>query len=408
MSLTLRLGLALLVIMSPHMAWGNGEQALDQLSQRWASSFSDQDSQRGKDRLSSPLYQASLTPTFFTLPMTSSRLKDLTPETYRARTQGLLASIAWMKGTLVTETEVANNVGGAGWLQGKIPGDTSNDASTRMVRLGLTGTAGTVRYGMMYRTAGQAFYNGPDQATREVWGEWKSGWTTLRSTFGQLWNNVGGDSTRSRMEQTYERVGLAWDRPAWPNITLTYAQNSLTSTLDPIGVVPQQTRNHTLEAALAYNSTNWNARLASSYILGSDLIRNGAENNVKMQVLTASFHPLNTLTIAPTLVYREEVQEWSGVRIDSPTASLALQYKQSPQLLINAAGNYSGTHSSDGLIDSEIIGGNGSLSLNVQQFRTCTTSISVEAKYNRLANHVTPSAGTEDISGLIRLVLAGL
>ena len=125
-------------------------------------------------------------------------------------------------------------------------------------------------------------------------------------------------------------------------------------------------RNNTLEAALSYNSKNWNARVASSYIFGRDLLRNGAENNVKKEVMTASFCPLNTLTISPTLVYREEVHEWSGVRIDSPTASLALQYRQSQRLLIGAMGNYTGTHSCDGLIDSENIGGKGLLLWDVQ------------------------------------------
>jgi hypothetical protein len=166
-------------------------------------------------------------------------------------------------------------------------------------------------------------------------------------------------------------------------------------------------RNDTLEAALAYNGKNWNARFASSYIFGKDLLRNGAGNNVKTEVVTASFRPFNTLTIAPTLVYREEMQEWSGVRIESPTASLALQYKQSQRLLISAMGNYTGTHSSDGLIDSANLGGKGSLSWDVQPSRTWRTSISFEAGYNRLTNHITPSAGMENISGLIRLVLAG-
>ena len=389
-------------------AWGNDDTAPEQIGHRWASLFSEQDSQTGNDQLSSPIYKASLTPTFFTPPVTSSRLKDLTPETYRARTRGLLASIAWLNGALITETEVANNVGGADWLQSENPGNTHTDASTRMVRLGLTGNAGTVRYGMLYRTAGQAFFNGPDQAMREIWGEWKRGWITLRSSIGQLWNNVAGDSTRSRIEQTYQRVSLAWNRPAWPNLALTYAQNLMSSTLDPIGVAPQQMHNNTLEAVLSYSSKNWNARFASSYIFGRDLLRNGAENNVKMEVVTASFRPLTTLTISPTLAYREEVQEWSGVRIGSPTASLALQYKQSHRLLISAMGNYTGTRSSDGLVDLENIGGKGLLSWEVQPSRTWTTSISFEAGYNRLANHITPSADTEDISGLIRLVLAGL
>jgi hypothetical protein len=250
--------------------------------------------------------------------------------------------------------------------------------------------------------------NGPDQALRELWGEWKSGWTTLRSAIGEQWNNVAEDPTRARLEQTYGRVGLAWKRPIWPEISLTYAHNSLNSALEPLGISPQRSHNHTLESALAYNGMGWNARLASSYILGNDLLRGGAETTVRMQMLTAAFRPLNALTISPTLVYREEAQAWSGVRIHSPSTSVALQYRQSQQVLISAMGNYTGTRSSDGLIDTEQVGGKGRLTWDFQQSQVWTTLISLEAGYNRMTNHGTPAAGTEDISGLIRLVLAAL
>src|SRR5690242_12343822 len=190
-----------------------------------------------------------------------------------------------------------------------------------MMRMGLTATTGAVRYGVTYRNAGQAFYNAPDQDVREVWSEWKSSWTTIRSAIGQQWNNVAADPMRSRMEQIYRRIGLTWTRPSGPNLTVTYAQNSMNSALDPLGVAPQRMNNHTMEAAVAYDRARWNARLASSYIIGTDQLRNGAESNVKMQMLTASFRPWNTLTIAPTVSYRAEQQDWSGVRIDSPSAS---------------------------------------------------------------------------------------
>lgn len=402
----LTVSLILLLVLLAPQAWGGDGQPPDQVSQRWNSLFSDQDLPSGLIQPTTSIFQAALIPTFFIPPIASPRLRDLSPETDRPRKQGLLASITWLKGTLVTETEVANSLGGTSWLQGKIPGDTRDDASNRMVRLGLTATSGTVRYGMTYRTSGQAFFNGPDQALREVWGEWKSDWTTIRSTVGQLWNNVAGDSTRSRMEQAYGRVGLAWNRPAWPDLNLTYTNSSLSSTLEPLGVTPQRLHNHSLEAALAYNSMRWNARVASSYILSNDLLRSGAATNVKMQMLTASFRPLNTLTIAPTVTYREELQEWSGVRINSPAATLALQYQQSQQLLFSATGNYTSMRSSDRLIDTANVGGKGILAWNFQQSQAWATMIAFEAAYNRLTNRVTPSADTEDISGLVRFVLA--
>jgi hypothetical protein len=152
----------------------------------------------------------------------------------------------------------------------------------------------------------------------------------------------------------------------------------------------------------------WNARLASSYILGSDLLRGGAETTVRMQMLTAAYSPLNTLTISPTLGYREEGQDWSGVRIHSPSASVALQYRQSQQVLISATGNYAGTRSSDRLIDTELVGGKGRLTWDLQRSQAWTTLISLEAGYNRMTNHAAPSADTEDISGLLRVVLATL
>jgi hypothetical protein len=403
------LPLVLLLALLAPPAWGGDGTASDYVAQRWAEFFSDLAPQKTDSKqVTPPLYQTSLTPTFFALPVGSPRLRDLAPESDQPRTQGLLSSTTWLNGTFVTETEVARSQGGADWLQSRIPGDTGGDASQRMVRLSLTGTAGSVRYGMLSRSAGQAFLNGPDQARREVWGEWKAGWTTLRSAIGEQWNNVAGDFSRSRLEQTYGRVDLAWKRPTWPDITLTYAQNSLNSALETLGIAPQRSHNHTLESAFVYNGMGWNARLASSYILGSDLLRGGAETTVRMQMLTAAFSPLNTLTISPTVGYREEVQDWSGVRTHSPSASVALQYRQSQQVLLSAMGNYAGTRSSDGLIDTEQVGGKGRLAWDFQRSQTWTTLISLEAGYGRMTNHMTPVAGREDISGLLRLVFAAL
>lgn len=241
--------------------------------------------------------------------MTSTRLQTLAPETEQARTHGLLSSINLLNGLLVTEAELAKSEGGATWLQNKIPGDTREDASGQMLRLGITGTAGSVRYGALYRSAGQALLNGPDLAMREVWGEWKSGQTTLRSSVGQQWNNVTGDTTRTRLGQNYGRLGLAWKSPGLPEFMLTYSNTGLRSSADPLGVAPQRNHTHTLEGALAYTGAAWNAPITSAYILGRNLQRSGAENTVRMQTLTAAIRPLNTLTITPTLGYREEIQD---------------------------------------------------------------------------------------------------
>ena len=228
----LKLPLVILLLLFTLPAWGNDQSMSDPMAQRWTELLSDPDLQAQSKQATLFLYQTSLTVTSFTPPTASPRLRDLAPETNQARTQGFLSSTTWLHGILVTEAELAQNQGGAGWLQSRIPGDTTGDASQRMIRLGLTGTAGSIRYGILSRSTGQAFLQVPDQTRREVWGEWTSGWTSFRSAFGQQWNNVIEDSTRPRLEQTYGKLGVAWKRPVWPEITLTYAHNSLNSTLN--------------------------------------------------------------------------------------------------------------------------------------------------------------------------------
>jgi hypothetical protein len=282
-------------------------------------------------------------------------------------------------------------------------GHTQTDASARMFRIGLTGSEGSLRYGVTFRHAGQAFFPAPDRASREIWTEWKTGWMTFRNAVGQTWNNVEGEVTRSRMEHMYGRVGLSLSKPLWPELSVTYSRNSLNSALEPIGVAPQRSSNHTIEGAVTLQQSGWDIRFASSYIFASDLLRADAESNIRAQALSAIFRPTKTLTITPVVAYRQEFQSWSGVRIDNPTASLALSYQQSPQLLVSTVGNYSNSSSADGLIQTDHLKWKGTLDWAVHSSTDWVTKVGVEAGYNRVTNRVSRSANTEDISGLVRL-----
>ena len=243
--------------------------------------------------------------------------------------------------------------------------------------------------GTTYRSAEPVFYNGPNQDQREVRGEWNNGVTTIRSVTGQQGNNLGGDPTRSRLDQNYGQIGLSWNQASWPSLAVTYSQKAL---------------NHSVEAALGYSGLAWDVKLASSYILGSDLIRNSSDR-INLQTITASLRPLNTLTIAPTLDYRTEQQDGSGVRIESSSAALAMNYLQSQRLFLSAMGNYSGKRSTDRLVDLETIGGKGTITMEIQEVRGWVPRMSLEGGYDQQMNRFMRPAETHDISGLLRLVL---
>lgn len=331
------------------------------------------------------------------------RLRDLTPETTRPRIEQLLATTTWFNGKLETEAEVAHSSTEMSWPVASTMISTRPDAAARMLRIRLTGSEGSLRYGVTFRHAGQGYLLSSDRASREIWSEWRTGWITFRNALGQTWNNVEGEATRSRLEQTYGLVGLYLSKPLWPELSVTYSKNSLNSLFEPIGVAPQRSSNHTIEGALTLQRPGWDIRVASSYILTSDLLRGDADSNIRSQTLSAILRPISQLTITPVLAYRQELQPRSGVRLDSPTASLALSYQQSPQLLFSTVGNYSSSHSSDGSIRNENLKWRGALDWSLHSSARWVTKIGFEAGYNRVTNRVARSADTEDISGLIRL-----
>ena len=355
---------------------------------------------------STTAYQATLSQTFYTAPIAPGTLHDLVPENDRAKAKGILASTTWLKGSFSTEAEVAANQNEAIGARHSRPAP-ADDSSARMMRLGLTGLSGPVRYGLRYRTAGHDFYNGPDQALKELWSEWKQGPATWRSAIGQQWNNVEGNSARPRVEQSYGRLGLSLGKPLWPNLDLTFSKSALGSTVDPTGVEPKRKNTQTFEAGVGFTGALWQGRLSSIYSLETDLVRNG-DHRVKSDTVTASFHPLHALSIAPTLGYRAEQQPWSGVRIDSPFLSVAMNYQQSRRLLITALGNVSETRSNDRVIEVETVGGKGVVAWDLQQSRDWKALLSVEGGYNRQLNLTAPSAPIEDLSGMLRLSVAPL
>ena len=398
----------LLLVAIPLTAQAEEAQQSDLLLQRIQ--FTDTARESGSSAIpfsiASPVLHASFQTTSFAPPTASTRLKDLVPDSERPQTKGVVAASTFFKGQLTTEGEVANNATNDAGIPSRI--DQRDDGTKRMVRMALTGTNGQFRYGINYRSAGKAFFNSPDQTVREMWGEWGMGIAKLRSSSGQTWNNVDLDPTRARIQHTFNRIGLAVAKTAWPELSLTYTRSALASSFDPSGSIPQRSQSNSMEAALSYTGLTWNARLSSSYILTNDETRGGSQSTAFAQTLVATYRPMNTLTLAPTLSYRTETQSWSGATIQTPMASLSLLYKQSQRLLVSAMGGYTSTSSSDGLIDTNSIVGKGMFALHLDPIYGHPTTISLEAAYTNTTNRTVAGLDTEDLSGLVRILVASL
>lgn len=83
-----------------------------------------------------------------------------------------------------------------------------------------------------------------------------------------------------------------------------------------------------------------------------------------------------------------------------------MNYQQSRQLSMTVIGNYFGLRSTDKLIELDNIGGKGIVSWEPEPLRDWKPQVSLEGGYNLQVNRLMPSAQTENMSGLLRLVLA--
>jgi hypothetical protein len=227
----------------------------------------------------------------------------------------------------------------------------------------------------------------------------------IRSTVGQR-TRLQADAPENRLEQGYNRIDVSWNRPAWPRLGISYVHNAASNTMDALSLFPQRANHDRVEAAVGYGGAMWDATLVSGYGTETDLLQHAAESRVTTETLTASFHPAGILTITPMLGYRVEQQPWSSARINSPSASISMNYQQSKQLSMTAMGNYFSMRSSDGFVDFDMMGGKGVVTWQLEPVREWKPQLTVEGGYNLQVNRLMPSAQTENISGLLRFVLA--
>ncbi len=345
----------------------------------------------------------SLKTVFQPQPFTSDPLNNMFYGVVEKPTLSVLMHTSLWSGRVKGEGEIADS-------RPSGPGtpDSGTSLQYRLIRFGLTGAHGRFTYGASYRVAGEGYAVLKDQAFKEIWSEWNKGVVRVRTALTEHWDNVDKDPRRPRISGTQERATLAVAPRAWPEMTVTYARNSSWSSLEPVGVSPQRNLTDSVEAALSYARPKWQARLFSIYSVNSDRLRIDGETIGITHAVSGSFQTSNRVTIAPTLSMRADQQRWSGARLETPSASLSLSYAPSTAFKMAAFGSYSKTRSSDGLVDSSI-----STLTSVFSWIYChtprlRTTISIDTTYTAWLDNVQPFQSTEDLSGLVRLQLAGL
>jgi hypothetical protein len=348
-------------------------------------------------------FQAALPSTsVFIRPSQSQNLKDIIRGTSERSIVGVEMRTSILPRFLNGESEIANSSSAPGTrVQGQ-------DSRSRLLPFGLAGTAGQLLYGVNYRTAGTGFAESPDTALRELWGEWRLRRIRVKTTVAERWNNLEQDPRYPRLGGLQEKVALAITPPSGPEASLSYVHDARGSSLEPAGTARQRTIIDTLEAGLLYAQPRWKARVWTTYWQESDFSYENRDMVGFTQSISGSYQATEQLTVGPAVSLKEALRRWSGTRLETPAASLAMTYGPNPAVNLQTVGSVSKTWRSDGLMENSLSEVVSTLSWIYRQSSNFRSILSLHAAYRLDFAGAESSRSTEDLTGLVRLQITEL
>ena len=198
------------------------------------------------------------------------------------------------------------------------------DQQPLMSRLGLRGSWGKANYGLQYRSFGSGFVSmgglkvDHDRDERQLWGEYDFGLFRLRGALGESWE-----------------------------------KNSETSDLN---------LTRTATTFFNLNKPGWSALLSSSYALSGQGQEPSQQTLAFTNALSIAYRPTGFLTIEPGLSFKQERDQATGLKTDTPSAGFALICSPYRDLQFSGRASYARGLSEDPL--KEISTANTAASLN--------------------------------------------
>ena len=175
-----------------------------------------------------------------------SRLRDLASQPTDKQALKVQLNSSWWGGKMTASGEVLD-----GSPSGPERAPAVRESQYRFMRFGLTGTEGSFRYGMAFRSAGQEAPGMRDRAVRELWGERHLGLLRLRSALSEDRNNVDRDPRRPRFVGTQERTTLAIAPRQWAELAVSYVWRTTGTAYEPFGMTPMRQQSDMLEARVS-------------------------------------------------------------------------------------------------------------------------------------------------------------
>ncbi len=271
----------------------------------------------------------------------------------------LRATSALAGTNLLSEAEMAYN------LRNSLDGNMR----PAMLRLGIKNRWSDLSYGADYKSVQKGFIPTAgtltDQSRDEaiIWGEHRLGALKLRGSLGESW----------------ERVVDAAD----PRVTRTAA------------------------AAVQINRARWGGSFSTSYGLAEQGAGFNEETAVLIRSLTTAFRPNDFLLLEPNFTVKEEWNQSTGVKTQTPATALSFTYSPLQSgFRLTGGTSFSRIFNGAATNDIRIHGTSASLEWQLGRFLGRDNSLSFSFNYDRHLDHLLRSNSNHAISSMLQFKIA--
>jgi hypothetical protein len=124
--------------------------------------------------------------------------------------------------------------------------------------------------------------------------------------------------------------------------------------------------------------------------------------------LIGSYRPFSFLSLSPNFSIREEWQQSTGVRTETPRTELQVAYVPfRDSFKLSGGTSFAQSFSADGLNNVRTFGTNAVMDWKLGKFLGRDDSLSFHLKYSQQLDAIFPSNSYSDVSGMLQLKITG-
>jgi hypothetical protein len=239
-----------------------------------------------------------------------------------------------------------------------------------MLRLALKNRWQALSYGADYRSFDPGFVSiagvNTDLQRQEgdLWGERNWGALTLRGSLAQLW------------EKPRDATGARVTRSA--------------------------------AALFNYSKPQWAGSFASSYSVVQPETTADHETTIANLRIAGSYHPISSISLAPSLSFSQEWNPETGSRMETPATGLAFVYTPSKDWIrLSSDTTLTRSFSIDGSSDVRTFGTGAALDWKIGNFIGAADRLSFSLNYNRRLDLLSQANSQKDVRGMLLLQVTG-